>query len=170
MRTLIADLATLRAVVGFLGEADQFNWWKSAFFSSVSQAFLKPIYPRTILVAQGAGVTMAAALAHDDRIGIGDVYHLFRLPEDMEQDIHRALHEQKFEQEIRGLVSSQENALTYLRTFKKDADIDDGVSGAVLVGDLAAMRKLDAWRRAAGYYLAAFETEKQSFPYFGNRT
>jgi hypothetical protein len=90
----IESLAALRTLVGFLGEREQFAWWPSAFFAPGSQAFLLPLFARTRLLAQCNGVTQAAALVHDDRIGVGQVYHLFRLPEDMEQAIHRFLNDE----------------------------------------------------------------------------
>ena len=170
MRTLIAELAKLRAVIGFLGEEGQCNWWQSSFFSSASQAFLKPIYPRTILVAQSVGVTRAAALVHDNYIGIGDVYHLFRLPEDMEQDIHKALHQPELDATLRSLLKDSGSARDYLRKFQGDVKkTENDVTGPVYLGDVAAMRKMSPWQSAAGYYLAAFENNTQIFPYFGNR-
>ena len=87
--TELTSLATLRLLVGFLGEKDHFAWWQSSFFAPGSNAFLAPVFPRTQLLAQYEGVTRAASLQHDDRIGVGDVCHLFRLPEDVEQGLHR---------------------------------------------------------------------------------
>jgi len=86
-------LATLRATIGYLGEREQFAWWQSSFFDQGSSAFLTPVFARTHVLAQVAGVTRAAALVHDKWIGVGDAYHLFRMPEDVEQAIHRALHQ-----------------------------------------------------------------------------
>ena len=90
----LVTLATLRILVGYLGEREQFGWWQSAFFAPGSQAFLAPLFARTQLLAQCNGVTRAACLIHDERIGVGHVYHLFRLPEDMEQGLHGILNEE----------------------------------------------------------------------------
>ena len=88
---LVENLAVLRAVVAYLGERDQFAWWQSAFFGAGSALFLSPIFARTQILAQCAGAGMAAARVHDEHIGVGGVYHLFRLPEEIERSLHGAL-------------------------------------------------------------------------------
>src|SRR5687768_11401701 len=108
-------IATLRAVVGFLGEKDQFGWWASSFFAAGSTAFLAPAFPRTQLVAQCMGVVGAASKVHDERIGVGQVYHLFRLPEDLEQAVHRVMHEQDVATGIRRHVANREKSMEFLR-------------------------------------------------------
>jgi len=113
--TQLKTLAQVRAVVGYLGERDQYAWWQSGFFSPTRNAFLSPIFPRTQILGQYTGVVRAAALVHDERIGVGNVYHLFRLPEDMEQGVHRALHASDLAQTITVLVATKETALAYLR-------------------------------------------------------
>lgn len=79
------SLAQLRIVVGFLGEKDQAGWWPSGFCASASTAFLLPAFPRTLTPARYEGLCRAAQLVHDEHVGLGDVYHLFRLPEALEQ-------------------------------------------------------------------------------------
>jgi len=88
----LENVAAMRAAVGFLGEKEQAGWWPSSFFGIGSTAFLSPLFPRTHFLAQCQGVTCAASRKHDERIGVGQVYHLFRLPEDIEQGIHHLLH------------------------------------------------------------------------------
>src|SRR5215212_10212064 len=63
--TQLEALTTLRTVVGYLGERDQFAWWQSSFFAPTSRAFLAPVFGRTQALAQYAGVSRAAALVHD---------------------------------------------------------------------------------------------------------
>jgi hypothetical protein len=60
--TAFETLATIRVAVGYLGERDQHAWWQSAFFAAGSRSFLGPIFGRTQIVAQCAGVTRAAAM------------------------------------------------------------------------------------------------------------
>ena len=83
----VGQLVTYRLLVGYLGEKEQYGWWQSSFFTQGAGAFLTPLFPRTQMLAQCNGVTQAAALVHDERIGVGHVYHLFRRPEDLEQSI-----------------------------------------------------------------------------------
>ena len=161
-------LATLRACVGFLGERGQDRWWRSSFFDEASGAFLSPVFARTQTLAQVAGVTRAAALVHDKWIGVGDAYHLFRLPEDIEQAIHRALHEPALGERIAAITASKSAAADFLR--------DQGVpptkpsQGPTRVGGIAELRKSGAWSNAAGLYARAFEGESPVYPFFADRT
>ena len=157
-------LAQYRIMVGYLGEKDQFGWWQSSFFTQGSGAFLSPLFPRTQLLAQCNGVTQAAALVHDERIGVGNVYHLFRLPEDLEQGIHQALHDEAFTQTVQKSIANKEAALNGLLQGT-DKEEPAGI-GPIRVGNLAALREVKSWRRIAGIYYWAFKQEQQIFPYF----
>jgi len=116
-----ASLAQLRAAIGFLGEREQNGWWQSTFLSAGSRPFLAPVFGRTLVLAQCAGVTQAAALVHDGRIGVGRVFNLFGLPEDVEQGIHRVLRDTKVGQQIAPIVASPEAALAYLQSEVRSA-------------------------------------------------
>ena len=112
---LLRSLAQYRFTIGYLGEREQFGWWQSAFFSTSSRAFLDPVFPRTRFVAQCHGVTLAAARVHDERIGVGRVYHLFRLPEEMEQGIHQVLHDPELAGLAQANLANKDAALQALR-------------------------------------------------------
>ncbi|HYN89409.1 MAG TPA: BrxE family protein [Ardenticatenaceae bacterium] len=160
--TQLERLAKMRMVVGYLGEREQYGWWQSSFFARGSQAFLAPVFARTQLLAQCAGVTRAAAVIHDERIGVGHVYHLFRLPEDVEQGLHRVLHDRGLGGEIAGLVSSREAALNYLRAVSVPPP--PGGVGPTIVGDTLRLRHAHAWSTTAGHYLRAFDGGVKAFP------
>ena len=81
----------LRVCVAFLGEKEQTNWWSSSFLSKSGETFLSPAFPKTAALARVNGASAAAQIVHDEHIGIGDVYHLFRLPENIEHDISQLL-------------------------------------------------------------------------------
>lgn len=162
--SLLATLAQLRAAVGFLGERDQHGWWQSTFLSAGSKPFLAPVFGRTLALAQCAGVTQAAALVHDERIGVGRVFHLFRLPEDMEQGIHRALRDPKVAQQIAPIVVSQDAALAYLQSEARSTT-GAGV-GPTRVGEASELRERKPWRAVAAQYAHAFATQAQVYPYF----
>lgn len=164
----LEQLATLRIVVGYLGEHDHYAWWQSAFFASSSLAFLQPVFARTQLVAQCHGVTRAAALLHDERIGVGNVYHLFRLPEDLEQALHRTLHAQELSQRISMVCASKEAALDYLR--KEAGRRDSTGMGPTRVGTASELRNGEPWRIVAALYLHACGEGAEVFPYFANQT
>ena len=159
-------LTKLRAVVGYLGEREQFSWWQSSFFSAGSQAFLVPIFARTQFLAQCSGVTRAAAKLHDERIGTGHVYHLFRLPEDMEQDLHQLLHAPELTEEITSFTTDQDSALNFLQ---QGADpISPTAVGPVLVDKIEALRDLTPWRIACAHYARGFTQGAKIFPYFAD--
>ena len=163
----IQVLATLRAIVGYLGERDHAGWWQSAFFAPGSAAFLAPVFSRTQTLAQCTGVTRAAAAVHDERIGVGHVYHLFRLPEDVEQRIHTELHDPELTRTIGEAVASKDNAIQYLRDQRGSAE-GAGV-GPVRVGDLHDLRAEERWRDVAAEYLRAVEAGVEIYPYFADR-
>lgn len=164
----LVTLASIRIVVGYLGERDNHGWWPSSFFSPSSRAFLEPVFPRTMLLAQSAGIAAAAAITHDDRIGTGEVFHLFRLPEDVEQRIHALLHDQEVAARIAPLTAGLEAARTFLhRHAAEGVELRDG---PVRVGGIADLREPGAWGPAVALYLGAFETGSQSFPFFADRS
>jgi hypothetical protein len=165
---LIRQLALNRMVIGYLGEREQFGWWQSSFFTQGSDAFLSPVFSRTQTLAQCNGVTRAAALIHDERIGVGHVYHLFRLPEEMEQSIHQALHEPQLIDHIRRIITSQDHALDYLR--ENSTKPDKKAVGPIRVGTITDLREPENWKIVAGYYLLSIDTGTEIFPYFSDIT
>ncbi len=166
--TQIEQLATLRAVVGYLGERDHYAWWQSSFFAPGSRAFLQPIFGRTQLLAQCNGVTRAAAVVHDEHIGVGHVYHLFRLPEDVEQALHRALHDQELSQRISAVCASKDAALDYLL---KEASAPDSTGiGPTRVGATSDLRHQEPWRIVAAHYLHSCGEGTEVYPYFVDKT
>ena len=162
--TQLERLAVLRAVVGYLGEQGQYAWWQSSFFSPASRAFLAPVFGRTQVLAQISGVTRAASIVHDERIGIGQVYHLFRLPEDIEQGIHRVLHSANLCEQVAALVSDKEAAMAYLR--QEAGTLAGGDVGPVHIGNTRGLRDASSWSVAAAHYVRAFEDHLETYPYF----
>jgi hypothetical protein len=156
----VEALAKLRMTIGYLGEKDQFAWWQSSFFTHGSDSFLSPLFGRTQLLAQCNGVTRAASLIHDERIGIGVVYHLFRLPEDIEQNIHKKLHEIQ----TLNILSNKETALSYLRKYS--SKLDQPSIGPTLIGDKTLIHNIESWKKLSGFYLYAFENAVEIYPYF----
>lgn len=163
----LTSLAELRLLVGFLGEKDQFAWWKSSFFGPGCNAFLAPAFPRTQLLAQYEGISRAAALLHDDHIGVGEVCHLFRLPEDLEQAVHRLVVEPSVREILTGRVKNREVAVTRLREMAVPSK--EAAEGAVRAGSLADVRGGSAWRTVAAHYLQAFDRGVQAYPFFSNQ-
>ncbi|GAB1471753.1 hypothetical protein MASR2M66_26310 [Chloroflexota bacterium] len=163
---LLENLAFIRLSIGFLGEREQFGWWQSSFFTQGSNSFLSPLFARTQMLAQFNGVSRSATLVHDERIGVGSVYHLFRLPEDLEQGLQKILRDTKFEERAREIIKNKETALDYLREQSKAAS-DKGV-GPVRYGNINQLHNAKTWLSIAQLYLHAFEKGTAIFPYFSN--
>ena len=162
----INALSMLRAVVGYMGERARAGWWQTGFFSTGSQVFLEPVFTRTTLLAQCTGVSQAAALVHDKRIGVGRVYHLFRLPEDMEQDMTGAWKSQDVIEQVNTFMQTPEKAMSYLKSQASGSATDD--LGPVFVGRPEQLHDDQIWRAVASIYTTAFEQGDQRFPYFAD--
>jgi hypothetical protein len=151
----------LRLLVGYLGEKAQKNWWSTAFFDSSSRFFLEPVYARTTRLAQYNGVREAARRLHDEKIGTGNVFHLFRLPEEMEQDLHELMidaPDQWFAE-----LENQSAALNALRSLSSQTiTISEGPQ---LMGSLDLFYDSRGSTTFAQSYFAAFEQGICSFPY-----
>ncbi|MCC6426501.1 MAG: BrxE family protein [Phycisphaerales bacterium] len=165
MKPEVVDcVATLRLLVGFLGEQEQAGWWPSAFLGASSKPFLSPVFPKTTVLAQCRGVTHAAARVHDERIGVGSVFHLFRLPEDIEQSVHRLLEQQEPAQRLSSVVKDKQSALTALKSLS--ASKQPSGNGPVRVGRAIDLSTLDSWRVVAAHYAAGFQASSEVFPFF----
>jgi hypothetical protein len=163
MKTM-EQLLRLRLIVGFLGEKNQFAWWHTTFFGATGRAALAYTFPRSTLLAQFTGASEAARLLHDEHIGVGRVFHLFRLPEEVEQDIHRILQD--------GNLVIENDVL--LRQDAAEAELEDSVIkicrcctlGPVTLGDSATLASQDAIQKMAALYLSAFQAGTRVYPYF----
>lgn len=156
-------LLMLRIVVGYLGEESQFGWWKSSFFSGTSESFLTPVFPRTRFLAQAEGVKAAACKLHDDRIGVGKVFHLFRLPEELEQSFHRQLYNAENCNEFVQHVSSKATAMEFLRDHFDGKT--EGSIGPVSVGDIQQASDIETVKAIGLHYLHGFNADTPVFPF-----
>jgi hypothetical protein len=164
-KTITTNIAKLRLCVGFLGEQQQHAWWQSSFFSSSSTAFLTPVFGKTSSLAQYYGVKEAATKVHDESIGIGSgVFHLFRLPESIERDLHRLFEDQEHKTVLKEIISDREHADKFLQDFAS-GDSSSEV-GPVRVGSNNDLKKESAWKIVAQHYLNAFQGDKKILPYF----
>lgn len=161
MSNTFETVAVLRVLVGYLGEQNP-SWWPSQFFSPNANAFLGPVFARSTSLAQYQGVTAAAARKHEEHIGEGRTFHLFRLPEIFEQSAAGVFSDKAFESRVRTLVASRNQALDRL------AELAGGPvsasEGPVVVGDLTDELS-DALESCAALYLDAFKKGIQCFPF-----
>ena len=113
---LIKFIAEFRVLVGYLGEKSQCDWWGSNFLGPQSKIFLSHPYPRTSFLAQYHGVCEAALLVHDEYIGVGKNYHLYRLPDSLEREIAKAAQEL----DINDKLKSTDEAFQALKQLVRD--------------------------------------------------
>jgi hypothetical protein len=152
----------LRLLVGYLGEKAQANWWPTAFFDATSQLFLEPIVPRSVRLTQYNGIREAACRLHDEHVAVGNVCHLFRLPEEAEQDLHQTL--LNAPDEWFHSLTSQEQAMTALKEIAGETvAIEEGPQS---VGKYSQLYRPSGAKALASHYLMAFEQGIRSYPYF----
>jgi hypothetical protein len=97
---LVRQIVCLRLAVGLFGEQAQLAWWSSSFLGQHALAFLRPIFGSKTRMAQYNGVTEAACRVHDEKVGVGRVFHLYRLPETIERRISDAFQEGSLPEEV----------------------------------------------------------------------
>lgn len=160
----LGKLLHLRLAVGILGERDQLAWWPTSFFAPASKPFLEPVFVKTARQAQYHGVVEAARRVHDERLSVGS-FHLFRLPEELEQDLFVAVKREDPSGTNSATPTSRDEAMAALRSIAGTTN-GSAPEGPVLVGSIADIRKPDALAAVAGAYEKAFAAGTQAFPYF----
>lgn len=159
---LIKLIAELKLLVGYLGEQSQHNWWGSNFLGTSSAVYLQHTFPRSTLLAQYHGVNEAALLVHDEYIGIGKNYHLFRLPVSIERNIAGAIREWTEKHELLNNLKSREMAQQRLSVLSTQAESQDG---PINVGIFEDESLEDLMCQCAGLYFSAFQEGKKCLPF-----
>ena len=159
---LTINIAKLRICVAFLGEKEQQNWWSSSFLSQSGEAFLSPVFPKTSLLSRVTGASMAAQIVHDEYIGVGDVYHLYRLPENLEQNIAQLLIK---DHTVSQIIESPESAIAYLEGLV-DGNASPAVGPLLLDQNDIDQNVID---QMASAYLAGFKNSEAVYPYYRSK-
>lgn len=161
-KSQLAELLELRIIVGYLGERNHFGWWPSLFYDQSGKMFLAPVFPKTYRLSQYHGVVEAARRVHDEHIGVGNAFHLFRVAEEVEQDLHKLILADD------GVVSEnpvgREAALERLSALAGGET--DATEGPVAIGKYETLLTSGPLKAAAQCYLAAFKADVRSYPYF----
>ena len=161
------QLAYLRTAVAYLGESSNYHWWDTNFLSPTGQQFLSINFPRTAFAAGFNSTVSAAKRLHDEHIGKGGVYHLFRLPSHIEERIHKlVLHAEGEDLEVfEECIQSKEAALDTLACFT--VNIEGGsAEGPVQIGTFKNQLSNAERVELGEYYMCAFNDQKRCFPYF----
>ena len=161
--SILPAMLELRLLVGFLGERAQFAWWPTAFYDASSRLFLEPVFSKTSQLAQYHGVLEAARQLHDEHLSVGS-YHLFRMPEEIEQDLHLIL-QGSVGQELASRITESKN--TALDTLNHLASLTTTTFniGPIAVGNIKNLESADTLKAIAGAYLWAFSRNAKTFPY-----
>lgn len=162
-KSLIDSFITLRVLVSFLGEKNQFGWWDTSLLDKTGQRFLEVNFPRSGFSAGLTSATEAAKQLHDSRIGKGHVFHLFRMLTTFEEKLFYESKEMTFLQ-FDHILSNKEDALTALRDLvQKHVAATDG---PIHIGGMKNPLSESAIDTLAQHYSAAFDAGKKVFPYF----
>ena len=173
-KPLLECIIRLRAVVLALGESVQPSWWRTGFLNETGLRFLERLYPRSAFHAAVHAAGRAACEIHDQAIGRPGVFHLFRLPEALEAELRAFafLSGNAMEGELRQDLGEVDTLIARLKEMGDDSQLDP--SGPLRVGSEADVYRLNAFRKTAAVYAAAFSKNGRAFPYFemngGGRT
>lgn len=162
-KTLVEQFILLRALIGFLGEKNQYNWWDTSFLNKTGQRFLEVNFPRSYISSGINSVTEAARILHDNHIGKGRVSHLFRLPTDIEEKIFHSLQENE-PSIIVPLIENKDVALSNLQGFGNGNEML--YEGPFQIGKKKKLYNQAVIHEVASIYLEAFNSGKKVFPYF----
>ena len=152
-----SSILGLRFIIGALGERHNNEWWDSSFADKSSVSFLSPIFMDSAWLAQMTGIIEAAQRVHDEAVGVGQAFHLFRLPEKMEQAFFTEARSCKLEE-------LGDSCLEDLKTISLNTVAAQ--PGPIHMGS-ADLLERDTWIPViASHYYAAFTNGIKSFPYF----
>lgn len=155
-------LLEMRMLVGFLGERAQCAWWPTAFYEASSKHFLEPVFSKTSRLAQYHGVLEAARRLHDEHLSVG-CYHLFRLPEEVEQDLHATMQSSVGAELAIHTPPSKEAALLALTRLAATSSTPS--VGPTAVGGIKDLDSTDTLKAIAAAYLSAFTQNAKTYPY-----
>jgi hypothetical protein len=113
-------------------------------------------------VSQYHGVTEAACRVHDEKIGVGRVFHLYRLPETIEQRISDAFQEGSLPEDVTRCFESTDAAESVLAGLAKgSAEVRPG---PVRIGGADLINSPDGVALLAATYRAAFHAGTRTSP------
>jgi hypothetical protein len=162
----IHQIIRLRIAVGCLGELDGPPWWQCSFLGPHAAAFLSPVFGSRTTIAQYQGVVEAACRIHDEKIGVGRVFHLFRLPEATERRISGCPDNQVADS-LKECFASREAAERVLAGLAKGGG--DVKPGPFRLGAAEALDGPDGVALIAAAYRSAFRAGIKCYPYFSGR-
>jgi hypothetical protein len=165
-KTYLSTILKLRLLVGFLGERAQFDWWSTSFYGDYSLRSLEFVTPKTSFLAQYYGVLEAARILHDEHLNVGS-YHLFRLPEEVEQDLHTLMQDNIRNDFVQHLPQDKETAIEALSGLSGEKL--SSIVGPVAIGKVDQLDTDATLRAIASGYFSAFTHNTKIYPYLVNQ-
>lgn len=161
-QTYLPTLLELRLLVGFLGERAQFAWWPTSFYEPSSRLFLEPVFSKTSRLAQYHGVVEAARRLHDEHLSVGS-YHLFRLPEEIEQDLHAMAQGSAGEELATQASQTKQAALDSLKRISGTRKLVG--MGPTAIGNIKDLDSAETLSAIAATYFSAFSRNVNAYAY-----
>jgi hypothetical protein len=158
----LPTILRLRLLVGFLGERSQFAWWNTSFFGDYSLSSLEFVVPKTAPLAQYHGVVEAARRLHDEHVNVGS-FHLFRLPEEMEQDLHALMGTDAGTRVLQNAAQGKDEALALLSQMAGNKQ--STMEGPLSVGGIDQFGTHEVSAAIAAGYSFAFANHTRAYPY-----
>lgn len=151
-------LAQLRLSVLACGEALPGKCWDSDGLGKAGQADLLTIFPRTSLVGASSHAAKLAQAHHDAVTRASGVFHLFRLPTDVEASIHHELMTSiSNDHDVKGKLWSVMDDLPKSEVSAQEGPVNLGEIKLTLAKDIG---------KIASAYKAAFNAGLSVVPYF----
>jgi hypothetical protein len=160
--TSLPAILKTRLLVGYLGERAQYAWWPTAFYQASSRPFLEPVFSRTSRLAQYHGVLEAARRLHDEHLSVGS-YHLFRLPEEVEQDLHNLVQRPEADEYALREMRSKDSALSSLRDLAGAVSVKS--VGPTSIGSIGDLDSPNTVKAIAAAYVSALDQDSKTYPY-----
>ena len=151
-------LAHLRLSVLASGEALPEKCWDSDGLSPAGQTDLAMVFPRTSVLAAATHASELARAHHDKHTRAAGVFHLFRLPTDVESAIHREMLNA-----LPGGFRPQDNLWSEMESLP-EVEVS-AEQGPVNLGSVDLTSATDLSRLASAYR-AAFAAELSCIPFF----
>ncbi len=155
---LIEQFILLRLQVAYAGEAGRPSWWPTACLTAGAALDFKALFADAAPAVAWQLSSQAACQAHDKWLS-GMDYHLFRLPEGLEEAIyHTGL--QLSNSQAQALLAQKEALLAAPEVQSSPA------TGPHRLGSSADLLTGNALPALRACYAAAFAEGTQVFPYF----
>lgn len=155
---LVEEFLLLRLQVAYQGEQAPSPWWSTSCLSDDAELDFRALFGDAAPMVAWQISMQSACDEHDKRIS-GMDYHLFRLPEGLEEAIYHL-----------GLRLPVNIAQAWLDRKSELASFGGSsplsVNGPQQVGDSTSLLDGTALTTLRNIYAQAFETNTQAYPYF----